>query len=135
MGALIKVEGLRQFTTAMRKMGAETLPKQIRLANLSISARVAERIASAAPRGKSEDRDKHPGKLARSTKPRATQRQATVQIGRNLDYAKPVIFGWKKHHITANKYPYEVLDAMRGDIPGDYSKAIEFAITEAGLTP
>jgi hypothetical protein len=131
MGTVVKVEGLREFTKYLRNVGGKTLPKRIRAANLEVATMAAERIASAAPRGKDSDRDSHPGRLAGATKPLATQRVGRVQIGKGLDYARPVIFGWRRHHIEPHPYPFKVMNAFSGDIPRHYNEAVIEALKEA----
>ncbi len=131
MPAVVQVFGLRQFTKYLRDVGGKTLPKRMRMANLTTSQFVADRVQARAPRGKVADRDPHPGQLAGKTKALATQRVGRVQIGRGLLYAKPIIFGWPAHHIKANPYPYEVLDEVRGELPEFYEGAVVDALKDA----
>lgn len=131
MPATVQIVGLRRFVSMMRKLGDETLGRRVRMAHLEVASMVAGRVRSAAPRGTDAERDKHPGRLAAATKPRATQRMAKVEVGKGLIYAKPVIFGWHRHHITANKYPYHVFDEIVEEVPALYNAAIKAAIEEA----
>jgi len=128
---VIRVDGLKETVAYLRKVGGPSLAKSIQKAGKEVSTIIADRMQARAPVGSDATRDKHPGRLKSRIKPLATQRVAKVKIGAGLDYAKPIIFGWKKHHIAPHKFPFEVMDQMKTEIPEIYEKAVEAALKEA----
>lgn len=128
--AVIEARGLKHFVKYLKAAGDVALPAQIRVANLEVAKSLADEISRAAPVGTVQEGDKHPGKLGAATKAFATPTTARVQIGRGLVYAKPVIFGWKKHGIAKNEYPYRIVDARRPDIVTRYHAALAAALKE-----
>jgi hypothetical protein len=126
---ILEARGLSKFLRNLKLIESD-LPARFRVANLEVAQALATEIAAAAPRGTAAEGDKHPGKLAAATKPMATQTRARVQIGRGVSYAPPVIFGWRKHGIAPNPYPYDVADARRGEILERYRLALEKALAK-----
>lgn len=127
---IVEARGLKHLVKYLRTVGDKSIPTQFRLANLEIAKSLAAEISSAAPVGTAAERDEHPGKLAAATKAFATPTTARVQIGRGLVYAKPVIFGWKKHGIAKNDYPFRVADTSKTAIIERYHAAIAAALRE-----
>jgi hypothetical protein len=126
--AEVQVRGVKEFLAYCKVVGETELPKQVRLANMEIVVALAEAIAREAPHGPT-------GRLAASVKPKATPRGASVEIGKGLRYAKPVIFGWKKpdslgrvHGIKGTRFPYKVLDRERPGMTIKWQAAVAKAL-------
>lgn len=126
---ILEARGLSAFLRNLRIIGSN-LPAQFRVANLEVATALAQEVAAAAPRGTSAEGDKHPGQLAASTKPVVSPGRAVVRTGAGLLYAKPIIFGWRKHNITPDPYPYDVADARKGEILERYRAALTKALQE-----
>lgn len=127
---IIEARGLKHFMKYLRVVGDVQLPAEWKLVNLAIAQGLADEIKSAAPVGTRAEGDPHPGALAAATKAFATPTTARVQIGKGLKYTKPIIFGWKRHNIAANRYPYPIVDSRRADIIEKYRVALDVALKD-----
>ena len=130
----ITVVGLPRFVKYLKTVDSE-LPKQIRLVNLEVTKAMAMQVAAAAPVGTEAERDPHPGLLKRSVKARATAYSGRVEVGKGVVYSKPVIFGWRKHNIQSNRFPYTVLWANKSIIQARYQAALAAAIRADAEAP
>jgi hypothetical protein len=130
----ITVVGLPAFVKYLKSVESE-LPKQIRRVNLEVTQAMAMQVAQAAPVGTEAERDPHPGKLRASVKARATAYSGRVEVGKGIVYSKPVIFGWRKHNIPSNRFPYTVLWANKGLIEARYHAALAAALRAEATAP
>src|SRR5665213_329419 len=130
----IVVSGLEDFRMYLKSVNGE-MPKQFRAAALEVTKAMAMQVAAAAPVGTAAERDPHPGKLRASVKARATAYSGRVEIGKGIVYSKPIIFGWRKHNIPSNRFPYTVLWANKGLIEARYHAALAAALRAEAEAP
>jgi hypothetical protein len=113
----VKIEGLTDFVRHMRELDAG-LPEELRKALAADAFLVAGETTKLSPVGTEDERDKHPGMLAKSVRYGAklgssvTYGWVSTGGGKAGEYAGPIVYGWDKHDITANPFPYRALDSM-----------------------
>lgn len=125
---LVQVSGLKEMVAYFKGVGEVEMPAKIKATNLLVAAEIAAEMRDHAPVGTAAERDKHPGALRASIRGMATARRAYITIGSGLDYAKPIIFGWPKHHIRRDPFPYETLGYQRANIAARYTAALAEAL-------
>ena len=99
----IRVTGLRELQSKIRKLEDKDLRKELRAANKSAAEIVADQAAREAP--------KATGRLARSVKASAGQRDASIKAGTaaRVPYAAAINFGWKAKGIQPNPFLYRAM--------------------------
>ena len=102
----VKIEGLSKLSRELKKLSAD-LPKELK----TVSKDAAEIVAS-------EARTIVPirtGRLRSRIKAGATAKGGDVRVS-GLIYAKPIHFGWARHHIRPNPFVYHALDSRRAEV-------------------
>lgn len=125
MSAGIKVEGIFAFTRDSEEVVKE-LAAEERKIDLVAAEIVAREATRRAPVGDYLSGDNHPGQLARSIRYGAGKGYGFVRI--STAYVKPIVFGWKKHGITPNPFPYDALDAKRTEVVALYEARVSQTI-------
>lgn len=104
-GGIIRVEGLNELQRSLKLVSAE-LPVEVKAAALEGAEIVATDMRSRAPRLS--------GRLLGTIRAGSTLHGSYVKVGgKATPYTKPIVFGWAKHNIRANRFPYTSLDARR----------------------
>jgi hypothetical protein len=131
----LKVEGLREATTAMRKMKGET-PKAVSQYHRQVAEFVARDVRA---RAESRPRSAHTGRTSKSVKASGTMREAKIVVGSVDAYiqefgGRAPLFGnrSKWHQVRpVNKEGYFLYPAVRANrdrISRFYLKGLEEAI-------
>lgn len=115
----IRVEGLKQLQSDIRRTQDAELKKQLRTANKQAAQIVADEAQNLVPR--------RSGKLAATIKAKGGQRDAVVRAGTGsrVPYAGPIHFGWTARNIRPQPFMYEAQDKRRGEVIRFYEKAME----------
>lgn len=134
-GEPIKIEGVREFQRALKRMDAD-LPKQIRIVFNEATGIV---VAYAQPRI-----PRRTGRAASSVKARSSQREARVAIGGNrAPYLPWLDFGGQgrkpgrpapRPFIREGRYLYPSLTVKRQEITDVMEKGMLALAEQAGLT-
>ncbi|MFD8496204.1 hypothetical protein [Amycolatopsis sp. NPDC059657] len=105
----VKVEGLKELRTAIRRAKDDDLRKELAQAHKDTADVVARPASAAAPH--------RSGRLARTVKPSASVKGAIVRAGRgaSVPYAGPIHFGWRKRHIRANPFLFRTAGKKRDE--------------------
>lgn len=111
----VKVEGLAKLARELKAIGTG-LDKELRAVGKDAAELVADETQSRAP--------VLTGRLRNSVKAGVAGNTAFVKTGASLPYAKPIVFGWRRHNISPNPFPYEALDARRQEVIDRYSKGV-----------
>jgi HK97 gp10 family phage protein len=108
----VKVEGLREFNRALRK-----LPPEYKTEQKAIHKKVAEPVARAAePRAPRKS-----GRLAASIRAQGTQREGRVAAGgASVPYAGPIHFGWSARNIEPQPFLTDALHAEEATVVDIY---------------
>lgn len=115
-GAPIRVDGGARLRRTLKAAGVSV--QDLKAAHKQIAERVVREAQRRAP--------VRTGRLRNSLRPVGTQASAIVRSpGRSVPYANPIHWGWPGHHIKANPFVLDAIDAMHDEISDDYLRAIE----------
>ncbi len=120
----IRVDGAAELRRALAKIDNGLV--EFKQVNQDAAEVVAERTEQTAPR--------RTGRLARSTKARATNREGFVDVGDGLDYAGYVVLGLPSRNIEPNPFPYDAADDRVNQVVDVYEDGIDALIRRHGLT-
>ena len=97
----IKIEGLREFNRALRRLPPEYKNEQ-KAIHKKTAVPVARTAEANAPR--------RSGRLAASIRPQGTQREGRVAAGKaSVPYAGPIHFGWPARNIASQPFLTDAL--------------------------
>lgn len=117
MDARIRVDGLREFQSALRALDGD-FPKGLRQANKDAADIVAQEAKTRVP--------VMSGRLRSSIRALASQRSASVGVGgARLPYAAVQEFGWPGHNISPQPYIYPSISAKRAEVVEAYGDMID----------
>lgn len=106
MANKVRVEGLKEFRSALRKLPPE-YRKELAAIHKEAATPVAETARLLAP--------SQSGNLAASIRPLGSQREGRVAAGSKsrVPYAGPIHWGWPKRNIAPNPFLVEALNSRR----------------------
>lgn len=110
----IKIEGLSKLSKNLKQLDAQ-LPKELKSVSKDAAELVAEEGRTLAP--------VRTGRLRGAIRAGATAKGGDVRIT-GLIYAKPIHFGWKRHHIQPNPFLYKALDKRRAEVIAKFEKGL-----------
>lgn len=129
----LQVDGLKDVQKALRTVD-KALPRELRKANLAAAEIVAVEARRLAPR--------QSGRLQKSIKAQAGQREASVKVGTpaRTPYAGPAIWGWGSKRNPRpqggwqprNLFPQKALANKHKQVSKAYEKAVK-ALTKRNL--
>ena len=114
-GVTVRLDGLRQLQRQLKKIETD-LPKQMKAVAKSAANIVADEARAMSPY--------KTGRLSGTVKTGATAKGAYMKVGGKLPYSKVIMFGWPRHNITGNPFPYRALDAKRQEVINSFSRGI-----------
>lgn len=117
----IQIEGLKKLRKELKELDVK-LPKEM----TKLGKEGAEIVATEM-RGRTPVRT---GRLRNAEKASglATGGQVTIK---GLPYIKPIVFGWVKHNIRPNPFPYEALDARRAEVIEKFEKGLKALVDKS----
>lgn len=122
-GVSVQVDGLKKLQRDLKK-AENGLTKDVKAVNKEAAEIVAQEVRTRAP--------VRSGRLKKSVRAGATLTSGVVRIGNaSTPYSKPIIFGWPKHHIKPNPFPYTALDVRRAEVMYLYEKRISEIVDKA----
>jgi len=122
----IKVEGLRELLTALRKIDPD-LKLEIKQANRRAATVVYNAAVPMVP--------VRTGRLRASVRVLASQRRGQVAAGKkSVPYAGPIHFGWRAHNIAPNPFLYKALDKRRNEVIRSYEQSVDKVVRKAMVT-
>jgi hypothetical protein len=122
----IKVEGLRELLTALRKIDPD-LKLEIKQANRQAATVVYNAAIPMVP--------VRTGRLRASVRVLASQRRGQVAAGKkSVPYAGPIHFGWRAHNIAPNPFLYKALDKRRNEVIRSYERSVDKVVRKAMVT-
>lgn len=114
MSESVKIEGLAKLSRELKKVSTD-LPKEMKQVGKDAAELVANTARQIVP--------KRTGKLQGAIKAGSTTKGAYVKAAK-LIYAKPIHFGWAKHHIKPQPFIYDALDKRRDEVIQAYEKGL-----------
>lgn len=121
----IEAEGLAKLRRELKAIDA-ALVKELNKIGKDAAGIVAEMTRSIAPVVTGELRD--------SVTTGVMQGGGVVKVGRGAPYANAIVYGWAKHGISPDPFPYEALDARRDEVIERYETGLHDLI-EKTITP
>ena len=74
-----------------------------------------------------------PGRLRASARAGATQRAALVRVGRGVEYARPITFGWPGHSIAPHRWDLAAMPAAGITAQRVYTAGITAILARHGV--
>lgn len=119
---LIKVEGIKQLRSSMRKAGMDL--SQLKSAHAEAGSIAASAARARAPIGPT-------GKLSASIRSSGTNTAAIVRAGKKaVPYAGPIHWGWPSRGIAANTFMSDGATATENQWMPIFERAVEDAIKQ-----
>lgn len=116
--ARIEVSGLREAQRALSRLGEKELAADLRRANKRAAEIVADDAEPAVPR--------RSGRLAKSLRATARNREASVQAGSaGVPYAGVVHYGWPARRIKPHPFLLTALRRTRGEVRTVYARLLD----------
>ena len=117
----IKIEGLKELHQNLKKL-SDKLPKELKTVSKDAAEIVATEARTLAP--------VLTGRLRGRVKAGATAKGGDVRI-MGLVYAKPIVFGWKRHNIAPNPFIYHALDNRRDEVIARFEKDVNALVEKS----
>lgn len=122
-GEKIKLEGLGRLNRQLRELEGK-LDVEVAAINRKVATFVMWAALRFVPVKK--------GKLAGTIHTRSTKTTASVVAGgAAVPYAAPIHWGWHRHHIKAQKFMYQALDASYGEVVATYEHDLRLLVERA----
>lgn len=123
----VRVTGLKELQSAMRRAGNKDVPRAVRLVNKNLAQQVVDLALPRVP--------VNTGRLQRSVKALGGVRDAKAKAGSaaRVPYAPPIHWGWPAHGIRPNPFLWNALARARSNehFEDEYLKALMDAIYSA----
>ncbi|MFE9026230.1 hypothetical protein ACFYOA_08200 [Streptomyces iakyrus] len=131
----VRVEGLREFQTTVRRLRDRELSKKVRAVNKAAAEIVKPEAKRGAPVGKRDAKSNkryRPGKLSKSVTVQASAKSAVIKAGSaaRVPYAAPIHYGYPKRNIRANRFLYRAMARKSAEVSEQYEQEISALVRE-----
>lgn len=131
----VRVEGLRELQRNVRQLRDRELGKKVREANKAAGNVLLPQAVRESPDGKRDAKSSkkyRPGKLDRSIKVVASQKNVVIKAGSasRVPYAAAIHFGYRKRSIRPNRFLYRAMARRSRDVASTYERLVSDVVRE-----